>query len=129
MPRASGKQEMAGETAELLRRIDGLQEELRLLSDRVVKFETPCILQELCMLSHRVASLETRGIQQEHVVLSTEQDPTAPETGPFLKTICLLVLAVFTQRLQRSSSLVMTFRLLRDCNILPKKDLHLSLWV
>ena len=34
-----------------------------------------------------------------------------------------------TQRLQCSSFLVMTYFLLRDCNILPKKELHSSLWV
>ena len=77
MPQACGKCEMAGESAELLRRIDGLQEELRLLSDRVVKFETLGILQELRMLSDRVASLETTGIQQEQVVVSASPDPTA----------------------------------------------------
>ena len=34
-----------------------------------------------------------------------------------------------TQRLQCSSFLVMTHSLLRDSNILPKKELHVSLWV
>ena len=33
------------------------------------------------------------------------------------------------QRLQSSSFLVMTYFLLRDYNILPKKELHLSPWV
>ena len=28
-----------------------------------------------------------------------------------------------------SSFLIMTYFLLRDCSILPKKELHLSLWV
>ena len=36
---------------------------------------------------------------------------------------------VHTQGLQCSSFLLMTYLLLRDYNILPKKELHLSLWV
>ena len=36
---------------------------------------------------------------------------------------------IYTQRLQRSSFLVMVFFLLRGYNILPKKELLLSLWV
>ena len=35
----------------------------------------------------------------------------------------------YTQTLQNRSFLVMTYLLPRDCNILPKKDLHLSRWV
>ena len=35
----------------------------------------------------------------------------------------------YTQRLQCSSFLVMTYFLLGDENILPKKELHSSLWV
>ena len=40
-----------------------------------------------------------------------------------------LQLAFVTQRLQCSSFLVMTYFPLRDYNILPKKELHWSLWV
>ena len=35
---------------------------------------------------------------------------------------------MYTQRLQCSSSLVMTYSLLRDYNILPSKELHWSPW-
>ena len=37
--------------------------------------------------------------------------------------------ALSTQRPQCRSFLVMTYFLFADCNILPKKELHLSLWV
>ena len=39
------------------------------------------------------------------------------------------LVAYTTQRLQSSSSLVMTYFLLRDYNIQPKKELLWSLWV
>ena len=40
-----------------------------------------------------------------------------------------MVLVIVTQRLQCSSFSAMTYFLLRDYNILLKKELHLSLWV
>ena len=36
---------------------------------------------------------------------------------------------VYTQGLQRSSFLVMTYFLLRDYHVLPKKELPLSIWL
>ena len=51
--------------------------------------------------------------------LSEEQIPVVQE----------VVLSDSTKRLQCSSFLVMTYFLLTDYSLLPKKELHLSLWV
>jgi len=74
---------MAQESAnELLRRIEGLQEELRVVSDRLVKLETSGIHQELRVVTDRLARLETGVIQEEQIALSTaEQEQVVPEKG------------------------------------------------
>ena len=74
---------MAPESAnELLRRIEGLQEELRVVSDRLVKLETSGIHQELRVVTDRLARLETGVILEEQIALSTaEQEQVVPEKG------------------------------------------------
>ena len=54
--------------------------------------------------------------------ISTHTHTSANVSGPTLDQDS-------TQRLECSSFLVMTYFLLRDYNILPKKELHSSLWV